>query len=152
MYLQQLDLMAKLICGLARAMPEEHFSFVPTQGAFANARTFSEQVKHVATLIFLSAAIIKGERSPQGPGENDNGPSELQSKSEILRYLLDAIAYARDAMMKVDGPCGSEITGTYFGPMPRAQVAAGMIFHSFNHYGQMVVYARLCGAVPESLL
>ena len=33
---------------LAEAMPEEKWSFKPTQGAFADVRTFGEQVKHVA--------------------------------------------------------------------------------------------------------
>ena len=33
---------------LAEAMPEEKWSFRPTQGAFADVRTFAEQVKHVA--------------------------------------------------------------------------------------------------------
>ena len=33
---------------LAEAMPEEKWSFKPTQGAFTDVRTFGEQVKHVA--------------------------------------------------------------------------------------------------------
>ncbi|MGZ4867733.1 MAG: DinB family protein [Candidatus Angelobacter sp.] len=33
---------------LAEAMPEDKWSFKPTQGEFKNVRTFAEQVKHVA--------------------------------------------------------------------------------------------------------
>jgi len=33
---------------LAEAMPEERWSFKPTQGEFKDVRTFGEQVKHVA--------------------------------------------------------------------------------------------------------
>jgi len=29
-------------------------------------------------------------------------------------------------------------------------VAAGIAFHSFDHYGQMVVYARMNGVTPPS--
>lgn len=38
--------------------------------------------------------------------------------------------------------------GSAFGQMPRQAVAAGITFHSYNHYGQMVVYARMNGIVP----
>ena len=37
-----------------------------------------------------------------------------------------------------------------FGSMPRLAVAAGIAYHSFNHYGQMVVYARMNGIVPPA--
>ena len=33
---------------LAEAMPEDKWNFKPTQGEFSGARTFGEQVKHVA--------------------------------------------------------------------------------------------------------
>jgi hypothetical protein len=39
---------------------------------------------------------------------------------------------------------------TYFGAQPRIVVAAGVAYHSCNHYGQMVVYARLNGVVPPA--
>ena len=39
---------------------------------------------------------------------------------------------------------------TYFGSQPRIEVAAGVAYHSYNHYGQMVVYARLNGVVPPA--
>jgi hypothetical protein len=34
--------------GLAEAVPEDNWRFKPTEGAFTDARTFAEQVKHVA--------------------------------------------------------------------------------------------------------
>ena len=39
---------------------------------------------------------------------------------------------------------------TFFGAMARSAVAAGVAYHAFNHYGQMVVYARMNGVVPPS--
>ena len=39
---------------------------------------------------------------------------------------------------------------TYFGSQPRVEVAAGIAYHSYNHYGQMVVYARMNGVVPPA--
>ena len=39
---------------------------------------------------------------------------------------------------------------TYFGSQPRAEVASGLTYHSYDHYGQMVVYARMNGIVPPA--
>jgi hypothetical protein len=39
---------------------------------------------------------------------------------------------------------------TYFGSQSRIEVAAGLTYHSYDHYGQMVVYARMNGIVPPS--
>jgi hypothetical protein len=36
------------ILGLAEAMPEDKYSFVPTNGKFDGVRSFGEQIKHVA--------------------------------------------------------------------------------------------------------
>src|SRR5215471_21689735 len=49
---------------LADAMPEDKWTFKPTQGAFANARTFAEQVKHVACANFAFAGKLLGEKPP----------------------------------------------------------------------------------------
>src|SRR5215467_16177857 len=49
---------------LADAMPDDKWSFKPTQGAFTNARTFAEQVKHVACANFAFAGKLLGEKPP----------------------------------------------------------------------------------------
>ena len=46
---------------LAEAMPEEKWSFKPTQGAFTDVRTFAEQVKHVACANEAWAKKLRGE-------------------------------------------------------------------------------------------
>jgi hypothetical protein len=33
---------------------------------------------------------------------------------------------------------------------PRVNMASGAVWHSFDHYGQMVVYARMNGVVPPA--
>ena len=39
-----------------------------------------------------------------------------------------------------------------FGRRPRSEAAAGVAYHSFDHYGQMVVYARMNGIVPPAIV
>ena len=90
------------------------------------------------------------ERSPYGPGTHNNGPEGLQSKEEIVTFLKDSIAYAHRAMASLTEDNLMDPVRSVFGPMPRSAVAAGIAYHSFNHYGQMVVYARMNGIVPPA--
>lgn len=150
MYLHQVDLVEQNVLSLAKAMPEEKYDFVPTQGAFASSRTFGEQVRHVATMIYMTSALVLGERSPYGPGKNDNGPETFRTKAESVQYLANSLAYARKAMASLTRENHLETVKTYFGAMPRAEVAAGLAFHSYDHYGQMVVYARMNGVIPPA--
>ena len=146
----QLTLVETDLVGLAEAMPEDRYDFKPTDGAFAGVRTFGEQVKHAATMIFMTAAIVLEERSPYGPGTNDNGPDDVRGKAQIVAYLKASIAYARRAVGTLTEQNALDPLKTYFGSQPRAEVASGLAYHSYNHYGQMVVYARMNGVVPPS--
>jgi len=150
MYLHQVKLVEDDVLSLARAMPPEKYDLAPSQGSFIGVRTFGEQVKHLATMIYMTAAIVLEEKSPYGPGPGDNGPATIRSKAEILEYLQGSLAYARKAMSSLTEMNQLDPIKTYFGPLARSAVAAGIAYHSFNHYGQMVVYARMNGVVPPS--
>jgi hypothetical protein len=150
MYEDQLRLVEEDVVGLARAMPAEKYTFAPSGGSFAGVRTFGEQVRHVATMIYMTAAIVLEEKSPYGPGKNDNGPDGIESKADTLKYLEGSLAYARKALASLSEKNQLDLLNTYFGPMPRPAVAAGIAYHSFDHYGQMVVYARMNGVVPPA--
>ena len=52
----------------ADAMPEERYSFVPTNGEFRGARTFAQQVKHVACANFAFFNEIEGKIVTDGTG------------------------------------------------------------------------------------
>jgi uncharacterized damage-inducible protein DinB len=150
MYVQQLRLIEQDLVGLAEAMPAEAYDFRPAEGAVAGVRSFGEQVKHAATMIFMTAAIVLEERSPYGPGTGDNGPDDIQGKAQIVDYLKRSIAYAATAMASVTEQNRLDPIRTYFGSQTRGEIAAALTYHSYNHYGQMVVYARMNGVVPPS--
>jgi DinB superfamily len=73
---------------LAEAMPEEKWSFKPTQGAFTDVRTFAEQVKHVACGNEAWAKKLRGEKPPERC--DTGGPSPAITKAEILAYLHES--------------------------------------------------------------
>jgi hypothetical protein len=149
-YMHEIDLVENDVLKLAEAMPAEKYDFAPTEGAFAGVRTFGEQVRHLATMIYMTAAIVLEERSPYGPGTNDNGPDHIRTKAEVIEYLKGSLAYARKAMGTLNEKNHLDPVRTYFGTMTKAAVASGIAYHSYNHYGQMVVYARMNGIVPPA--
>ena len=150
MHEDQLALVEREVRSLAEAMPAEAYDFAPREGAFDGVRTFGEQVRHLATMIFMTAARVLEEPSPYGPGRHNDGPDGVRSKTEVLAYLDEALAYARRAVGSLTTANHQDLVPSVFGPMPRAAVAAGITYHSFNHYGQMVVYARMNGVVPPA--
>ena len=150
MYQKQLDLVEHDLVSLAEAMPADKYDFRPAAGAFEGVRTFGEQVRHAATMIYMTAAIVLEERSPHGPGPNDNGPDSVEGKEQIVAYLADSLSYARKAMSTLNERNQLDMLNTYFGPQTRVAVAAGVTYHSYDHYGQMVVYARMNGVVPPA--
>src|SRR5689334_6413276 len=58
----QLTLVENDVVSLAQAMPAERYDFKPTNGEFTGVRTFGEQVKHLATMIYMTAAIVLEEK------------------------------------------------------------------------------------------
>ena len=98
MYLDQLPLVEREVVSLTQAMPADMYDFAPVDGAFAGVRTFGEQVRHVATMTYMTAALVLEEPSPYGPGVHNNGPDDIRSKEEVVAYLEASLAYARRAI------------------------------------------------------
>jgi DinB superfamily len=133
---------------LAEAMPEEKWSFKPTQGAFTDVRTFAEQVKHVAC---ANEAWTKKLRAETPPDRCDTGgPSPAKTKSEILAYLHESFVMmdAEIAKSKLDNLM-APMRGPYAGDN-RLEVLNSTLWHISDHYGQLVEYLRMNGIVPPA--
>ncbi len=81
----------------ADAMPEDKYSFAPTNGDFKGVRTFAEQVKHVAAVNYIFGAAILQEKPPVDTGE-EKGPANVKSKAEIMKFLNDSFDYLHKAL------------------------------------------------------
>jgi len=137
---------------LAEAMPAEKYDFAPTSGEFKGVRTFGQQVSHLAAVIYLVSATVLDEKVPSEAGEGENGPATLKSKSDIVGYLKSAIAYGHKAMNSLTAANLTDRVKSAFGDdqVPRVSMASVAVWHSFDHYGQMVVYARMNGIIPPA--
>src|SRR5579863_8108913 len=74
------------VVSLAEAMPAEQYNFAPTQGEFKGVRTFSQQMTHIATVIYEVSAAALGEKCPVEAGKDENGSPSIQGKDAVVRY------------------------------------------------------------------
>src|SRR6202011_3266169 len=79
------------------AMPEDKYSFAPTNGEFKGVRTFAQQVKHVAAVNYMVGAAILEEKPPVELG-GENGPDSMKTKADILKFIKDSFAYVHKAV------------------------------------------------------
>src|SRR5215472_10550067 len=133
--------------GVAEAMPEEKYSYIPTQGNFEGVRSFAEQVKHVACAHFAFFNEIEGKTPPEHCEKG--GPSKASTKSEILQYLRDSFEYGNEVLAAMtDASAREKVEGQYWGGNTSLTVATAAVWHLADHYGQIVPYLRMNNIVP----
>jgi uncharacterized damage-inducible protein DinB len=135
----------------AEAMPEDKYSFAPTNGEFKGVRTFAEQIKHVAATNYLVGSLILGEKPPVDVND-EKGPDNVKSKAEVLQYLKGSYAYAHKAAATITEANVVESIPSFDGKSTTTRLSLAMLFawHGYDHYGQMVEYLRMNGIVPPA--
>lgn len=148
----QLSGVDREVVSLAEAMPAENYGFAPKGGEFKGVRTFAQQATHIASVNFAVAAAVLGEANPVDMGKDENGSADLKSKEQVLAYLKKSYGYAHQAMRMLTGENLMAPVQSAFGSnqVARLSMATVAVSHSFDHYGQMAVYARMCGMVPPA--
>jgi len=140
----------RAIIGLAEAMPEEKYTFAPAAGLFAagqstefkGVRTFAQQVAHVASSNYEYLQAMGLEK------DKDAAAIErLTTKVETLQALKDSFAAAEKAAATITPQNAFEGLGPKK-TATKAALASAIAWHTMDHYGQLVVYARMNGVVP----
>jgi hypothetical protein len=151
-YDQELTMLEHELVPLAEAMPADKYQFAPTHGEFKGVRTFGQQVGHVGAVMYMVSASVLGEKAPAEAGEGENGPPTLKTKDDYVKYLKGAVAYSHKAMNSLTSANLTAMVKSAFGndKVPRVSMASVVVWHSFDHYGQMAVYARMNGIVPPA--
>lgn len=133
--------------GMAEAMPEDKYSFVPTAGKFDDARTFGEQVKHVACAQFAFFNEFEGKKPPDDCEKGGHDPAK--TKAELIKYLKDSFDYGNRVLATLT-PANAvdRVEGRYAGPNTKLGISVVAVWHVTDHYGQLVEYLRMNGIVP----
>jgi hypothetical protein len=135
----------------AEAMPEDKYSFAPTNGEFKGVRTFAQQVKHVAAVNYLVGAAILEEKPPVELG-SENGPDSMKTKADIVKFIKDSFAYLHRAVGTInEGNLLSPVQSPFGeAKVTRLGMATLIAGHCFDHYGQMVEYLRMNSIIPPA--
>ncbi|MGP0017639.1 MAG: DinB family protein [Candidatus Sulfotelmatobacter sp.] len=142
----------KQILDAAEAMPEEKFNFSPETLSipgddYKGVRSFAVQVKHIAASNYFIWSHITGDPVPAFI-KDGNGPVEMKTKADILKFLRDSFALGHKAAATLtpqnmmEPAVGSKST--------RLHLTEFGVAHAYNHYGQMVEYLRMNGIVPPA--
>ena len=146
---KQLDASEHEVIALVETMPAKKFDFVPTAGAFTSVRPFGVQARHIAFCLNEVATALLGE--PMMPHTDQEGPRNLTSKEEIVKYLKDAFAHAHRAIGTLTNEnLLEQIRDPYVEQLRTTRLDAATTFlsHTWDHYGQMVEYLRLNNLAP----
>jgi uncharacterized damage-inducible protein DinB len=134
------DIGRKLIA-MAEDFPEDKYDFKPTPAQ----RSFAEQLLHVAGSNDLFTAVAKGQKPV-----DDEDRSHYKTKAMVVAYVKKSFA---DGAEVIQAKGDSGMMQMVLAPeshttVPLVALAYGLIEHSGEHYGQLVVYYRVAGVVP----
>ena len=135
----------------ADAMPEEKYSFAPTNGEFRKVRTFGDMVKHVAVSNYGMAGAILHEKPPVKL-DTQSDLDSIRTKADIMAFLKGSFAYLHKALSSITEKNQTDLIRSPDSdePLARLEVADRALWHSNNHYGQLVMYLRMNGIVPPA--
>jgi uncharacterized damage-inducible protein DinB len=126
------DQVGKKLAALAEEVPENRFDYRPTDGV----RTLEEVLRHVAFWnVYVRDVALGKKGDDQG---NELSKDMALTKSQIVDALKATCAAASDALRSTGGRLSPQT----------ADMLVTFIEHTCEHYGQLVVYARLNGIVP----
>lgn len=119
---------------LAEEIPENRLEYHPAN----ETRTFADVLRHVAFWNHYVADRVRGKKGDDQA--NELPKSEFSTKKQIL-----------DAVKGSNADCIKALREQKSGLNPDAmEMLITFIEHNSEHYGQLVVYARLNGIVPPA--
>ena len=127
----------------AEKMPEADYAFKPTP----EVRSFGQQVAHVADDQYNLCAPARNETRKDAYTAIE---TSLSKKADLVRALKDAFAYCDMAYDALNDRNGSDMVTFGKGPRTRFAMLNWNLWHTWEHYGNVVVYLRIKGLVPPS--
>jgi uncharacterized damage-inducible protein DinB len=130
------------LTAMAEDFPEDKYDFKPTPAQ----RSFAEQLLHAAGSSYYFTNPVMGKKPPAA---EDPKRDQYKSKADIVAFVKKAFADGAAAIQS-KGEKGLTTEVVYFDHQKARvlDIANGLIEHSGEHYGQLVVYYRLAGLVP----
>ncbi len=141
--LQQWNDIGRKLIAIAEDLPEDKYDYKPNPAS----RTFVEQLLHVSASMYYFTDVAQGQKVRYG---DDPKRDELKTKAQVVAFVKKCVEDGAN-LIKAKGDAG--MAGTVVDPFSNQETrltdwAHGIIEHSGEHYGQLVVYYRINGMVP----
>src|SRR5215471_13278688 len=127
----------------AEKMPEASYSFKPSP----DVRTFGEQIAHIADDQYNLCSPAKGETRKAAYTAIE---SSLSKKADLVPALKEAFAYCDAAYGSMTDASAREVAASSKMPRTKFSWLNWNLWHTWEHYGNIVVYLRMKGLVPPS--
>jgi uncharacterized damage-inducible protein DinB len=139
----------KQVLALAKAIPEEKYSWSPGPGV----RSFREVFLHIVygnqLLLNVAGKSPSREEVMKQIEQNAKGEHDAVSKEKVLGMLAESFASVRKEMEGIRTTSALTRDIDFFGtPAPLGGVLATIDTHIAEHLGQTIAYARVNGIVP----
>ena len=126
----------------AEKMPEAGYAFRPTP----EVRSFGQQVAHVADDQYNLCAPARGETRKEAYTAIE---SSLSTKADLVAALKKAFAYCDAAYDALTDATAAQMAVADRGKT-RFEMLNWNLWHTWEHYGNVVVYLRMKGLVPPT--
>jgi uncharacterized damage-inducible protein DinB len=132
------------LTAMAEDFPEDKYDYKPSPAE----RSFAEQLLHASNANYFFTNPATGQKLPSA---EDPKRDQFKGKAEVVAFVKKAFADGASAIQE-KGERGMSDLVTDPADSHRqvrlSDLAYGLIEHSGEHYGQLVVYYRTAGLVP----
>src|SRR2546426_7483958 len=141
--LEQWNEIGRKLIAIAEDLPEDKYDYKPNP----DSRSFVAQLLHASASMYFFTDAAQGQKARYG---DDPKPDELKTKAQVIAFVRKCVEDGAN-LIKAKGDAGMASIIQYPGTARQyrlTDLAYGLIEHSGEHYGQLVVYYRINGMVP----
>ena len=140
--LEQWNDVGRKLIAIAEDLPEDKYDYKP----HPDSRTFVGNLLHASASMYFFTDTVQGKKARYG---DDPKRDELKTKAQVVAFVKKCVQDGAD-LIKSKGDAGMATAVNAGGPrLYRVdELAYGLVEHSGEHYGQLVVYYRANGLVP----
>ena len=142
--LEQWNEIGRKLITIAEDLPEDKYDYKPNP----DSRTFRGVLLHVTASMYYFTDTAQGKK-PRYPDDPKPADLKINSKADLVTFVKQCVSDGAD-VIKAKGDKGLNEAVNDGGPhLDRLyDLAYGLIEHSGEHYGNLVVYYRANGMVP----
>jgi uncharacterized damage-inducible protein DinB len=140
--LEQWNDVGRKLVAMAEDFPEDKYEYKP----HPDSRTFAANLIHVSASMYYFTDIAQGQKPRYS---DDPKRDDLKTKAQVVAFVKKCVQDGADVIKaKGDKWLNDSVNDGEPHLVRISDLAYGLIEHSGEHYGQLVVYYRNNGLVP----